>query len=92
MKKTLTICYGALAFVATLLAAVLAVVFLAALAVGGSAGAALSDLGATIADWSILVAAFAVLLGLISIYVSGEHALTTRGDRREPEPDDPSTT
>ncbi|QFG22282.1 hypothetical protein [Actinomadura sp. WMMB 499] len=84
MKKTLTVCYGALALVATALAAVLAVVFLAAVAIGGDAGTGLTELGGTLAGWSIYVAAAAVLLGLVHIYASGEHSLTA-GTRKRPE-------
>lgn len=92
MKKTLTVCYGVLALVATALATVLAVVFLAAVAVGGGAGTALTDLGRTLAGWSIYVATAAVLLGLVHIYASGEHSLTAGSKKRsEDGPEGPAT-
>lgn len=85
MKKTLTTCYGALALLATGLAAGIAVLFLVALVLGGSAGAAVSEFAGTVAQWSISVAAVAVLVGLVHTYLSGSHSLTAGSAARESE-------
>ncbi|WP_016906725.1 hypothetical protein [Streptomyces xiaopingdaonensis] len=76
MKKILTACYGALAFLSTALAVVIALLFLVALILGGSAGATVSEWAGTTAKWSISVAAGAVLVGVVHTYLSREHSLT----------------
>ncbi|MBA0051687.1 hypothetical protein E0L36_12500 [Streptomyces sp. AJS327] len=82
MKKTLTTVYGALALLATGLAAFIAVLFLLALALGGAAGGAISEFAGTVARWSISVAAVAVLVGLVHTYVTGTHSLTAGPSRK----------
>lgn len=81
MRKVLKAGYGLLAAAALLLAAVLAAVFLAAVVLGGAAGASLSEFGGALAEWSIVVAAVAIVPGLVHIYLTGEHSLTSRTEK-----------
>ncbi|PXY23925.1 hypothetical protein [Prauserella flavalba] len=82
MRKVLKNGYGVLAIVALSMAVVLAIVFLVALIVGGGAGTTLSEFGGTLAEWSIYIAALAMVPGLIYVYVTREHSLTSR--KKEP--------
>lgn len=91
MKKTLTTFYGILAFLATGLATVLALVFVVAIVLGGEAGRTLSELGGAIGEWSIYIASAAVLLGLVHVYVTGTHSLTAGTKRSAPDTEAPHT-
>lgn len=93
MRRVLETCYTGLTFLAVLLGLGLGVVFLVAVIAGGDTGVSLSAFAGDLMSWCIAVAAMAVLVGIVHMYLSGEHALTVTGggaaDSHDDEPAGP---
>lgn len=67
--------YGVLALIALVLGFIVAVIFAGALIVGPDLGTDWALAGGEIMSWGIALAAVAVLIGLIIIYVTESHTL-----------------
>jgi hypothetical protein len=59
--------------------------FCCAFVIGGEAGATLASAAGTLMNWGIRLAACAILIGLISIYLKKEHTLSIK-EHRSPSP------
>ncbi|GAB3790348.1 hypothetical protein [Virgibacillus kimchii] len=72
--------YTWITLIALSLGLLVALLFLTALIIGGTAGENVAVVSGTLMTWSIRLAAVAVLAGIINIYVSKKHTLTMDKD------------
>lgn len=76
MSKITHIIYGWLAAVALTLGFIVAILFLAALIIGGDFAASAAHIGGQIMAGGVIIAAVAVAGGLVWLYATGRHELT----------------
>jgi membrane protein implicated in regulation of membrane protease activity len=72
--------YTWITLIALSLGLLVALLFLTALIIGGSAGESLAVFSGDLMTWSIRLATIAVLAGIINIYASKRHTLTMDKD------------
>lgn len=75
MTKILTNLYGILTTIALTLGLIVAIIFFAALIIGSDTGTTWALVAGEIMTWGIMLAAVAMLAGIIYIYATREHSL-----------------
>lgn len=74
--------YGWIALVTMALGFAVFLMFCLALIIGGEGGAAVATAAGTIMGWGIRIAAIAILIGLISVYLKKDHTLNIKTENR----------
>jgi len=68
--------YTIITFITLCVGLAVALLFLFGIIVGGSIGASLAVFAGEIISWAIILAALAVALGIIHLYINKQHTLT----------------
>jgi hypothetical protein len=72
--------YGLAAMIAMALSFIVFLLFALALVIGGQTGSSIAALAESVVLWGIRLAAAAILVGLISIYLRREHSLSMNSE------------
>jgi len=74
--------YTVITFITIGIGLIVAIIFLLGIIIGGQFGTTLAVAAGEIITWAIILAALAVLAGIIYIYIDKQHSLTIDSDEK----------